>query len=184
MQKWSPVWELHKSQFPNSNFLLLIGSLWLFINVFSLDADLVLLFILKIVSPSCRKKDWWAFMNSHSEPIRRRKLEFGNCDLCNSQTGDHFCIQCNQFLCQNCQSIHLKSTVSKEHRIKTPDILIAEAKRRQCEVHTEQFVNNYCMERKYVRVCWRRSPWQPCTSLSCWRTLISTLIVAFVLTFV
>ena len=86
------------------------------------------------------------FMNSHSEPIRRRKLEFGNCDLCNSQTGDHFCIQCNQFLCQNCQSIHLKSTVSKEHRIKTPDILIAEAKRRQCEVHTEQFVNNYCME--------------------------------------
>lgn len=79
------------------------------------------------------------------EPKPRRKFSFGDCDLCTTDKGDHFCIQCNQFMCENCQSIHLKSTVSRGHKIKTPDILIAEAKRRHCEIH-QLYVENYCME--------------------------------------
>ncbi|XP_071125971.1 E3 ubiquitin-protein ligase TRIM33-like [Mytilus edulis] len=82
-------------------------------------------------------------LNSH---IPSKTFTFGTCDLCSRQTGDHFCIQCNQYLCDHCQSIHLKSTVSRGHRIKPPEVLLTEAKRRQCELHPQQVIENYCME--------------------------------------
>ena len=37
------------------------------------------------------------------------------CAICNRASGVHFCIQCDQLLCEDCKTSHLRSTVSRNH---------------------------------------------------------------------
>ncbi|CAC5382297.1 unnamed protein product [Mytilus coruscus] len=67
-----------------------------------------------------------------------------SCDICMSGPGHNYCEQCNQWLCENCKTLHLRSKISRNHTFLCGQNINPEEKL-LCTEHDENFIF-YCID--------------------------------------
>ncbi|CAG2210558.1 TIF1B [Mytilus edulis] len=60
------------------------------------------------------------------------------CEICLSAPGSQYCLECEQYYCENCKSLHKRQTLSTNHQFQHASELIPEGKSR-CSQHKEEF---------------------------------------------
>ena len=74
------------------------------------------------------------------------------CDVCETETGEHYCTVCRQTLCDGCEKVHKKVASSKDHEI-VPRVQMASAvASTSCSRHPDQTVSLQC-ESCQILVC-------------------------------
>ena len=61
------------------------------------------------------------------------------CEICMGGPGSEFCIDCEQFFCMNCKSLHQRMKGTKTHEFQSSESVVPEVKLR-CEEHKEDFI--------------------------------------------
>ncbi|XP_070548057.1 tripartite motif-containing protein 2-like [Ptychodera flava] len=85
----------------------------------------------------------------------RRKLASGQyrvCELCEDREVTHFCIECCEYLCENCERMHRKIKATRLHKVRLISELDAQREERpsfveyvvNCPTHPESKVQFYC----------------------------------------
>lgn len=67
-----------------------------------------------------------------------------SCDICMSGPGHNYCEQCDQWLCENCKTLHLRSKISRNHTFLSGQNIDPEEKL-LCKEHDENFIF-YCID--------------------------------------
>ncbi|XP_063436120.1 E3 ubiquitin-protein ligase TRIM71-like [Mytilus trossulus] len=67
------------------------------------------------------------------------------CEICVSASGSHYCLECEQYFCDNCKGFHKRQSVTKNHQFQSSSDVIPEVKSK-CKDHNEDvsFVCNTC----------------------------------------
>ncbi|XP_063436117.1 E3 ubiquitin-protein ligase TRIM71-like [Mytilus trossulus] len=67
------------------------------------------------------------------------------CEICDSASGSHYCLECEQYFCDNCKGFHKRQRVTKNHQFQSSSDVIPEVKSK-CKDHNEDvsFVCNTC----------------------------------------
>ncbi|VDH93425.1 Hypothetical predicted protein [Mytilus galloprovincialis] len=67
------------------------------------------------------------------------------CEICVSASGSHYCLECEQYFCENCTGFHKRQRVTKHHQFQSSSDVIPEGKSK-CKDHNEDlsFVCNTC----------------------------------------
>ncbi|CAC5377175.1 TRIM45 [Mytilus coruscus] len=65
-----------------------------------------------------------------------------SCDICMSGPGHNYCEQCDQWMCENCKTLHLRSKISINHTFLSGQNINPEEKL-LCKEHNENFIF-YC----------------------------------------
>ncbi|CAC5405068.1 TRIM28 [Mytilus coruscus] len=67
------------------------------------------------------------------------------CEICVSAPGSQYCLECEQYFCENCKTFHIRQKLSKNHQFQSSSDVIPEGKSR-CKEHNEDvsFVCNTC----------------------------------------
>ncbi|CAG2213558.1 unnamed protein product [Mytilus edulis] len=67
------------------------------------------------------------------------------CEICVSASGSHYCLECEQYFCENCKGFHKRQRVTKHHQFQSSSDVIPEGKSK-CKDHNEDvsFVCNTC----------------------------------------
>ncbi|CAG2241612.1 unnamed protein product [Mytilus edulis] len=60
------------------------------------------------------------------------------CEICVSAPGSQYCLDCEQYYCENCKSLHKRQKLSTNHQFQHASELIPEGKSR-CSQHKEEF---------------------------------------------
>ncbi|XP_063418295.1 E3 ubiquitin-protein ligase TRIM71-like [Mytilus trossulus] len=60
------------------------------------------------------------------------------CEICVSAPGSQYCLDCEQYYCENCKSLHKRQKLSTNHLFQHASKLIPEGKSR-CSQHKEEF---------------------------------------------
>ncbi|XP_063406013.1 transcription intermediary factor 1-beta-like [Mytilus trossulus] len=60
------------------------------------------------------------------------------CEVCVSAPGSQYCIDCEEFNCENCKLLHNRQKLSRNHQFQKSSDLIPEGKSR-CTEHKEEF---------------------------------------------
>ncbi|XP_070548127.1 E3 ubiquitin-protein ligase TRIM71-like [Ptychodera flava] len=87
--------------------------------------------------------------------VERRKLASGQdrvCELCEDKEVSHFCTECRQYLCVNCERTHGKIKATRSHKVRLiSDLNEPEVERQSiaehdvnCPTHPESKVQFYC----------------------------------------
>ncbi|XP_070548130.1 tripartite motif-containing protein 2-like [Ptychodera flava] len=87
--------------------------------------------------------------------IERRHIASGQervCELCEDKEVSHFCIECCQYLCENCERLHRKIKATKSHKVRLISELDEPESERlsfaqdvvNCQKHPESKVIFYC----------------------------------------
>ena len=63
--------------------------------------------------------------------------ESTHCELCDQANADMFCLECKQYLCPGCQKIHLRGTITKEHKVVRAEDLFSVPEEKQVVNQTE-----------------------------------------------
>lgn len=63
------------------------------------------------------------------------------CDICERASRSHYCLECEQYFCENCKTIHKSQSISKNHLFQSSSDLIS-----KCKDHNEglSFFCNTC----------------------------------------
>ena len=61
------------------------------------------------------------------------------CEICMSGSGTNFCLDCEQYFCMNCQSLHKRQKGTKNHEFQSAENVVPEVKLR-CKEHKEDFL--------------------------------------------
>ncbi|XP_052078076.1 transcription intermediary factor 1-alpha-like isoform X5 [Mytilus californianus] len=67
-----------------------------------------------------------------------------SCDICMSGPGRNYCKQCDQWMCENCKTLHLRSKMCRNHTFLSGSNINPEEKP-FCKEHDENFIF-YCTE--------------------------------------
>ncbi|XP_052075878.1 transcription intermediary factor 1-beta-like [Mytilus californianus] len=67
-----------------------------------------------------------------------------SCDICMSGPGHNYCEQCDQWMCENCKTLHLRSKISRNHTFLSGSNINPEDKS-FCKEHDENFIF-YCID--------------------------------------
>ncbi|VDI05697.1 blast:Transcription intermediary factor 1-alpha [Mytilus galloprovincialis] len=67
-----------------------------------------------------------------------------SCDICMSGPGRNICEQCDQWMCENCKTLHLRSKISRNHTFLNGSNINPEDEP-FCKEHDENFIF-YCVE--------------------------------------
>ncbi|XP_052086618.1 transcription intermediary factor 1-beta-like [Mytilus californianus] len=59
------------------------------------------------------------------------------CEVCVSAPGSHYCIDCEEYYCENCKLLHNRQKLSRNHQFQKASDLIPEGKSR-CSEHKEE----------------------------------------------
>ncbi|CAG2209537.1 unnamed protein product [Mytilus edulis] len=59
------------------------------------------------------------------------------CEVCVSAPGSHYCIDCEEYYCENCKFVHNRQKLSRNHQFQKASDLIPEGKSR-CSEHKEE----------------------------------------------
>ncbi|XP_071141929.1 transcription intermediary factor 1-beta-like [Mytilus edulis] len=59
------------------------------------------------------------------------------CEICVSAPGSQYCLDCEQFYCENCRSLHKRQKLSTNHQFQNASVRIPEGKSR-CSQHKEE----------------------------------------------
>ncbi|XP_063406009.1 E3 ubiquitin-protein ligase TRIM45-like [Mytilus trossulus] len=59
------------------------------------------------------------------------------CEVCMSAPGSHYCIDCEEYYCENCKLLHYRQKLSRNHQFQKASDLIPEG-RSKCSVHKEE----------------------------------------------
>ncbi|XP_052096618.1 E3 ubiquitin-protein ligase TRIM71-like [Mytilus californianus] len=67
------------------------------------------------------------------------------CEICISASGSQYCLECEQYFCENCKTFHNRQKISKTHQFQSALDIIPEGKSK-CKDHNEDvsFVCNTC----------------------------------------
>ncbi|XP_052096624.1 E3 ubiquitin-protein ligase TRIM71-like [Mytilus californianus] len=67
------------------------------------------------------------------------------CEICVSAPGSQYCLECEQYFCENCKTFHIRQKLSKNHQFQYSSDVIPEGKSK-CKEHNEDvsFVCNTC----------------------------------------
>ncbi|XP_052096345.1 E3 ubiquitin-protein ligase TRIM71-like [Mytilus californianus] len=67
------------------------------------------------------------------------------CEICISASGSQYCLECEQYFCENCKTFHNRQKISKTHQFQSALDVIPEGKSK-CKDHNEDvsFVCNAC----------------------------------------
>ncbi|XP_071140985.1 E3 ubiquitin-protein ligase TRIM71-like [Mytilus edulis] len=67
------------------------------------------------------------------------------CEICVSASGSHYCLECEQYFCENCKGFHKRQRGTKNHQFQSSSDVIPEGKSK-CKDHNEDvsFVCNTC----------------------------------------
>ncbi|XP_063436151.1 E3 ubiquitin-protein ligase TRIM71-like [Mytilus trossulus] len=67
------------------------------------------------------------------------------CDICVNAFGSHYCLECEQYFCENCKGFHKRQRGTKHHKCQSSSDVIPEGKSK-CKDHNEDvsFVCNTC----------------------------------------
>ncbi|CAC5420373.1 TRIM28 [Mytilus coruscus] len=70
---------------------------------------------------------------------------FKTCEICVSAPGSQYCLECEQYFCENCKTLHKRQNMSKNHQFQSSSDVIPEGKSK-CKDHHEDvsFVCNTC----------------------------------------
>ncbi|XP_071140986.1 E3 ubiquitin-protein ligase TRIM71-like isoform X1 [Mytilus edulis] len=60
------------------------------------------------------------------------------CEICISATGSQYCLECEQYFCENCKTFHSRQKISKTHQFQSSSDVIPEGKSK-CKDHNEDF---------------------------------------------
>ncbi|VDI44440.1 Hypothetical predicted protein [Mytilus galloprovincialis] len=60
------------------------------------------------------------------------------CEICVSAPGSQYCLDCEQYYCENCKSLHKRQKLSTNHQFQNASELIPEGKSK-CSQHKEEF---------------------------------------------
>ncbi|XP_071138872.1 E3 ubiquitin-protein ligase TRIM71-like [Mytilus edulis] len=60
------------------------------------------------------------------------------CEICISATGSQYCLECEQYFCENCKTFHNRQKISKTHQFQSSTGVIPEGKSK-CKDHNEDF---------------------------------------------
>ncbi|CAG2226465.1 unnamed protein product [Mytilus edulis] len=72
------------------------------------------------------------------------QFAFKSCDICMSGPGKNCCKQCDQWLCDFCKTLHLRSKISRNHTFLSGESINPEDKL-SCREHDENFIF-YCID--------------------------------------
>ncbi|VDH98712.1 Hypothetical predicted protein, partial [Mytilus galloprovincialis] len=72
------------------------------------------------------------------------QFAFKSCDICMSGPGKNCCKQCDQWLCDFCKTLHLRSKISRNHTFLNGESINQEDKL-SCREHDENFIF-YCID--------------------------------------
>ncbi|CAC5355088.1 unnamed protein product [Mytilus coruscus] len=64
------------------------------------------------------------------------------CEICVSAYGSQYCLECEQYFCENCKTFHKRQKVTKNHQFQSSSDIIPEGKSK-CKEHNED-VNFVC----------------------------------------
>ncbi|XP_063416439.1 transcription intermediary factor 1-alpha-like [Mytilus trossulus] len=67
-----------------------------------------------------------------------------SCDICMSGPGHNYCEQCEQWMCENCKTLHLRSKISRNHTFLNGSHINPE-ENPFCKEHDENFIF-YCVD--------------------------------------
>ncbi|VDH91198.1 tripartite motif-containing protein 71 [Mytilus galloprovincialis] len=67
-----------------------------------------------------------------------------SCDICMSGPGRHICEQCDQWMCENCKTLHLRSKISRNHTFLNESHINPDDKP-FCKEHDENIIF-YCVD--------------------------------------
>ncbi|CAC5394771.1 unnamed protein product [Mytilus coruscus] len=67
-----------------------------------------------------------------------------SCDICMSGPGRNYCEQCDQWMCENCKTLHLRSKISRNHTFFSGSNINPE-EQPFCKEHGENFIF-YCID--------------------------------------
>ncbi|CAG2224306.1 TIF1B [Mytilus edulis] len=67
------------------------------------------------------------------------------CEICVSAPGSQYCLECEQYFCENCKTFHNRQKISKTHQFQSSTGVLPEGKSK-CKDHNEDvsFVCNTC----------------------------------------
>ncbi|CAC5398585.1 TRIM28 [Mytilus coruscus] len=67
------------------------------------------------------------------------------CEICVGGPGSQYCLECEQYFCENCKTFHKRQNMSKNHQFQSSSDVIPEGKSK-CKDHNEDisFVCNTC----------------------------------------
>ncbi|CAG2252115.1 unnamed protein product [Mytilus edulis] len=74
-----------------------------------------------------------------------------SCDICMSGLGRNICDQCDQWMCENCKTLHLRSKISRNHTFLSGSNINPEDKP-FCKEHDENFIF-YCIDCHKCKMC-------------------------------
>lgn len=61
-----------------------------------------------------------------------------SCEICVSAPGSHYCLECEQYYCQNCKTLHQRQKISRNHQFYDASEVIPEGKSK-CPDHQEEY---------------------------------------------
>ncbi|XP_052078073.1 transcription intermediary factor 1-alpha-like isoform X2 [Mytilus californianus] len=67
-----------------------------------------------------------------------------SCDICMSGPGRNYCKQCDQWMCENCKTLHLRSKICRNHSFLSESKIVPEESP-LCKEHNENFIF-YCVD--------------------------------------
>ncbi|CAC5412073.1 unnamed protein product [Mytilus coruscus] len=67
-----------------------------------------------------------------------------SCDICMSGPGRSYCEQCDQWMCENCKTLHLRSKICRNHTFLSGSNINPQEKT-FCKEHDENFIF-YCID--------------------------------------
>ncbi|CAC5403520.1 unnamed protein product [Mytilus coruscus] len=67
-----------------------------------------------------------------------------SCEICMSGPGRNYCDQCDQWMCENCKTLHLRSKISRNHTFRSQSNINLEEKL-FCKEHDENLIF-YCVD--------------------------------------
>jgi hypothetical protein len=74
------------------------------------------------------------------------------CDICTGGPGIAFCLNCEQYFCMNCKSLHKRQQVSRNHEFQSGENIVPEVKLR-CKEHKEDCV--FACDNCDISICMR-----------------------------
>ncbi|VDH91912.1 Hypothetical predicted protein [Mytilus galloprovincialis] len=63
------------------------------------------------------------------------------CEICISAIGSQYCLECEQYFCENCKTFHSRQKISKTHQFQSSSDVIPEGKSFISEMRTQQTMN-------------------------------------------
>ena len=74
------------------------------------------------------------------------------CDVCATETGEHYCTVCRQTLCNGCEQVHKKVASSKDHEVVPRVQMVSAVASTTCIQHPDQTMSLQC-EPCQISVC-------------------------------